>query len=82
MRFRKIEAMLTELSTVPISTSQSRHKARKSITGTFVTINNTAKASRRGIKDKLPHFHPAILLESQYAARANSMYGVKVLNSV
>ena len=82
MRPCEIEAMLTELSTVPISSSHIHHKIWNSVAGIFVPINNPVTASRYRRQDKPPHFHPVILLGSQYAARANSMYGAKVLRSI
>jgi len=68
--------MLTELDAIPIPSSQSRQEARKSIAGAFALIDKQTEAQRCKRKDLPPHFHPTILLESQYAARANSIYGV------
>ena len=68
--------MLTELDAIPISSSQSRQEAGKSIAGAFALIDKPAEARRCKKKDLPPHCHPATLFESQYAARANSIYGV------
>lgn len=68
--------MLTVLDAIPISSSQSRQEAGKRIAGAFALIDKPTEAQRCRKKDLPPHFHPAILLESQYTARANSIYGV------
>jgi hypothetical protein len=40
----QIEAMLTELNIIPVSSNQSRNETRKGLAGTFVPVNNPAKA--------------------------------------
>jgi hypothetical protein len=67
--------MLTELDITPIPSGHSRQEARKSIAGGFAPIDKQTAAQKCKRKDLPPQFHPTILLGSQYAARANSIYG-------
>jgi hypothetical protein len=76
--------MLTILTIVRISSNQSRIEAGNSAAGLFVPINKLEKPHKniKKQKDKPPHSHSRIVLGSQYAARANWMYGVKLLKSL
>jgi len=82
MRRRRIAGVLTELSIVAVSTSQRWREPWEGTASAFGPISKLVEATKAKEQEKglPPHCHPAILSGSQYAARANSMYGMNSAN--
>ena len=84
-RKRRIAATLTVLGTVAVSTYQRRFKVWNGTASAFGPISKRVEGGKRkGVgekeKNRPPHCHPVIISGSQYAARANSMYGTNSSN--